>query len=325
MSITHSPNTPSNLFGFAPGGPLPVDPIGSPGGRRIRTALFVDFDNLFSGLFRTKRDIAMAFAESPEVWLEALTTYGLTGDHRDVLVRRAYLNPEGSIADSESGSNGRLWLSRFRSNLTRAGFEVVDCPPLCSSQKNAADIRMVLDVRDLLDMPVAYDEFVIASSDSDFTPLLNRLRALDRRTVIMTTDQTSRAYRSIAHQVLSGDDVAELAGMPPAAAEAEPAEATAARDEVIGLIRRTVTEDAGSVHLGSLGNAIREIVPKTIVDDTRWFGGGSLGGFIKSLPDGFAVDGHIVRHPSHAPDAADSADDADHEAAPADSADDAAA
>ncbi|HTO01142.1 MAG TPA: hypothetical protein VL068_10750, partial [Microthrixaceae bacterium] len=69
--------------GFVPAGPSVA---GSP--RRIRAALFVDFDNVFGGLFKADRDTAVAFGEKPELWLKRLETYGLSGTRRDLLVRR---------------------------------------------------------------------------------------------------------------------------------------------------------------------------------------------------------------------------------------------
>ena len=57
-----------------------------------------------------------------------------------------------------------------RHHFLRAGFEVVDCPPLTAQLKNSADIRMVMDVRDILTHDTYFDEFVILSADADFTP-----------------------------------------------------------------------------------------------------------------------------------------------------------
>ena len=99
---------------------------------------------------------------------------------------RAYLNPSGRVQDRKNGNEqGFLYLSRFRSNLVRAGFEVVDCPSV-ASKKNAADIRIVVDVMDVIGRPFRGEEIVIASGDSDFTPLLHKIRSADRRIVILT-------------------------------------------------------------------------------------------------------------------------------------------
>lgn len=183
-------------------------------GKRIRSALFVDFDNTFSSLLQIDRRAAFAFADDPVDWLDGLrSATGLEGTRRDLLVCRAYLNPAGWIIDPERGNDAkRVPLGRFRAPLTNAGFEVIDCPPLTAGQKNAADIRMVVDILDALTAPVTYDEFIVASSDADFTPLLQRLRAMDRRTVIMACGPSSSAYRNVADTILDAEAVVSLLG-----------------------------------------------------------------------------------------------------------------
>jgi uncharacterized LabA/DUF88 family protein len=76
---------------------------------------------------------------------------------------------------------------RFRPFFTRAAFRVVDCPPLTTRGKNSADIYMVLDILDALEHPTSFDEFILLSADADFTPVMLRLRAHDRRTVLLAT------------------------------------------------------------------------------------------------------------------------------------------
>ena len=178
---------------------------------RLRSALFFDFDNIFRGLVDRHRHVAYALAEDPERFLAALATLGLTEQRRAVLVQRAYMNPAGSIQDAEKGNaQGRLFFHRFRPNFTRAGFEVIDCPVLTAGQKNAADIRMVIDLMQLLSTTTAYDEFIIASADADFTPLLQLLRAQDRRTAVISAGPTAPAYRSIANVYVDAEDLVDL-------------------------------------------------------------------------------------------------------------------
>lgn len=168
--------------------------------QRITSALFLDFDNIFSGLLDLDREAALALAEHPDELIHELTTHGMhDGVRRDLLVRRAYLNPTGIVRDKELGNDqGILYLNRFRPHLVRAGFEVIDCPALTMRQKNAADIRIVIDVLGALESPVRYDEIIVASSDSDFTPLLLKLRANDRRTTIITAGTLAPAYQAVA-------------------------------------------------------------------------------------------------------------------------------
>ena len=171
---------------------------------RIKSALFLDFDSIFGGLHSQDPQSAYDFAENSKEWLAALCAYGLPEDaRRDLLIRRAYLNPYGVVKDKERGnSKGRILFLHFGPILIRAGFEVVNCFPLTKQQKNAADIRIVIDVLQSLNQTTLYDEFIIASSDSDFLPLLQCLRTHDRRTMIISSGQTVQAYRNASNDFI---------------------------------------------------------------------------------------------------------------------------
>ncbi|WP_225753915.1 NYN domain-containing protein [Actinotalea sp. Marseille-Q4924] len=166
--------------------------------RRLRCALFVDFDNVYIGLQRLDPTAAEAFATHPGHWLSGLES-GTDDDGdftRRFLVRACYLNP--SV------------FSQFRPNFTRAGFSVVDCPSLTQQGKSSADINLVLDAVDALAAPTFYDEFVIVSADADFTPLAHRFRAADRRVTIITASPAASAYRAVADTVITADALTEL-------------------------------------------------------------------------------------------------------------------
>ncbi|WP_308121873.1 NYN domain-containing protein, partial [Actinotalea ferrariae] len=178
-------------------------------GRRLRCALFVDFDNVYLGLRRLDPAAAEAFAGSPGHWLRALESGSdVDGDFsRRFLIRACYLNPSA--------------FSQFRPNFTRAGFSVVDCPSLTQQGKSSADINLVLDAVDALAASTHYDEFVILSADADFTPLALRCRAADRRVTIITAGPAASAYRAVADTVVTADELAELVRHPDSAADAD--------------------------------------------------------------------------------------------------------
>lgn len=187
----------------------------------LRAALLLDFDNVVSGLVQGAGvEVALRFASEPESWLPWLSA----GTARRWLVRRCYMNPAGYI---EEGSY-RHFYSRFRPALMGAGFEVQDCPRL-TRFKNAADLRIVIDAMDLLTAPVFYDEFTLLSSDSDFVPLLLRLRAADRRTRLLAHPAVGRAVRGATDSVVGLDELAQTLGWQGRegfnAGEDEPAEA----------------------------------------------------------------------------------------------------
>jgi len=160
----------------------------------VRAALYVDFDNVYSGLVEHDLVAARTFAEEPAVWVKRLEA-DLGSPHWTH--KRCYLNVGGSARNPRTGEP-RIPFLPYRRPFADAGFEVIDCPPLTPQRKNAADIRLTVDVMDTLHGPVHVDDFVIASSDSDFTPLLLRLRAADRTTTLVSTFDPVPALTSVA-------------------------------------------------------------------------------------------------------------------------------
>lgn len=161
----------------------------------VRTALFVDFDNVYSNLKSLDPIAGEAFATEPERWLRWMqedmghVVQDVTEDAgREILVRACYLNP--------------AMYGRFRPFFMRAAFRVIDCPPMTTRGKNSADIYMVLDILDTLEHPTNFDEFILLSADADFTPVMLRLRAHDRRTVLLATGPSATALRSACDMVL---------------------------------------------------------------------------------------------------------------------------
>ncbi len=64
----------------------------------------------------------------------------------------------------------------FKATMHEASFELIDIPHVRQSGKNSADIRMVVDALDLCYTKSHVDTFVIISGDSDFSPLVSKLR-----------------------------------------------------------------------------------------------------------------------------------------------------
>jgi uncharacterized protein (TIGR00288 family) len=64
----------------------------------------------------------------------------------------------------------------FKSTMHEASFELIEIPHLRQSGKNSADIRLVVDALDLCYTKSHVDTFVIISGDSDFSPLVSKLR-----------------------------------------------------------------------------------------------------------------------------------------------------
>lgn len=114
-------------------------------------ALFCDFENIALGV----RDANYARFEIEEI-LERLLVKG------NIVVKKAYCD----------------WARYrdFKSSMHEASFELIEIPHVRQSGKNSADIRMVVDALDLCYTKSHVDSFVIISGDSDFSPLVSKLR-----------------------------------------------------------------------------------------------------------------------------------------------------
>lgn len=244
--------------------------------RRLRCALFVDFDNVYIGLQRLDKAAADAFAVSPAHWLSALESGSdEDGDFtRRFLVRSCYLNPSA--------------FAQFRPNFTRAGFSVVDCPSLTQQGKSSADINLVLDAVDALAAHTRYDEFVIVSADADFTPLALRCRAADRRVTIVTAGPAASAYRAVADTVITADELVELVREPlPEEPEEESAPKNGSRrgSAPVSPARRAVLRVVRTadrpLHGGTVAEAAKRADPALAGSD--WAGAGGFFGWLAAV------------------------------------------
>ena len=181
------------------------------------SAVFVDYDNIYLSLRRKNEDAAKRFAKDAAAWLKAIelgtlitpTNSGTLDGPRRIVMNRCYGNP---VPRRNQGDNSTDMTSFpfVRHHFLRAGFEIVDCPPLTQQLKNSSDIRMVMDVRDYLHHDTYFDEFIILSGDADFTPVLHRLRAHARRTVIFANDYTAAPYTAISDGEIREADLIKL-------------------------------------------------------------------------------------------------------------------
>lgn len=238
-----------------------------------RSALFVDFDNIYIRLAEQDQGIANIFATQPQQWVgwleDSLPFYGASKPdfQRRILVRRCYLNPKS--------------FGKYRPYLIRAAFETVDCPVLTAGGKTSADVHMVLDILELLDHRVFFDEFIILSGDADFTPVLVKLRKCDRRTSVLAVGTSSPAYRAASDFVIDQDAFLEeaLGASEAAADEVKPTgvESTTLTEELLNkcseLIQDHVTRADGPVSMAILAARIRTACPQLSGD---WGGVGTF-------------------------------------------------
>jgi uncharacterized protein (TIGR00288 family) len=114
-------------------------------------ALFCDFENVALGV----RDAKYTAFDIQKV-LERLLLKG------NIVVKKAYCDWDR--------------YKEFKKPMHEAAFELIEIPHVRLSGKNSADIRMVVDALDLCYTKEHVDTFVIISGDSDFSPLVSKLR-----------------------------------------------------------------------------------------------------------------------------------------------------
>src|SRR5438309_7441518 len=115
----------------------------------------------------------------------------------------------------------------FKRGLHEAAFELIEIPHVRQSGKNSADIRMVVDALDLCYTKSHVDTFVIISGDSDFSPLVSKLRENAKKVIGVGVKQsTSDLFLNNCDDFIYYDD---LVRPEPVRARRSAAVATASR------------------------------------------------------------------------------------------------
>jgi uncharacterized LabA/DUF88 family protein len=142
---------------FNPDDPAPdaIDPLMTQTHDVTNMALFCDFENIALGVQDAKYDKF----DIGKV-LERLLLKG------SIVVKKAYCDWER--------------YKSFKAPMHEASFELIEIPHVRQSGKNSADIRMVVDALDLCYTKSHVETFVIISGDSDFSPLVSKLRENDK-------------------------------------------------------------------------------------------------------------------------------------------------
>jgi uncharacterized protein (TIGR00288 family) len=146
-------------------------------------ALFCDFENVALGV----RDARYAPFDIKKV-LERLLLKG------SIVVKKAYCDWER--------------YKEFKATMHEAAFELIEIPHVRQSGKNSADIRMVVDALDLCYTKAHMDTFVIISGDSDFSPLVSKLRENNKYVIgIGVKDSTSDLLSANCDEFIFYDDL----------------------------------------------------------------------------------------------------------------------
>jgi uncharacterized protein (TIGR00288 family) len=165
----------------------------------------------------------------------------------------------------------------FKRGLHEAAFELIEIPHVRQSGKNSADIRMVVDALDLCYTKGHVDTFVILSGDSDFSPLVSKLRE-NAKTVIGVgvKNSTSDLFINNCDEFIYYDDLVRkepskarrrTAARPPAAATTATTATTATSASAAAQAQSTDTapvESAGAENKGPDLHEALDLIVETL-------------------------------------------------------------
>ncbi len=118
----------------------------------------------------------------------------------------------------------------FKRDMHEAAFELIEIPHVRMSGKNSADIRMVVDALDLCYTKPHIDTFVIISGDSDFSPLISKLKENGKGVIgIGVRGSASSLLISNCDEFIFYEDIVQIKAVPKAAAK-KPAAAKPAKE-----------------------------------------------------------------------------------------------
>ena len=249
----------------------------------ISMALFCDFENVALGVRDVQHD-----KFDIKLVLERLLLKG------SIVVKKAYCDWER--------------YKGFKSTMHEANFELIEIPHVRQSGKNSADIRLVVDALDLCYTKSHVNTFVIISGDSDFSPLVSKLRENNKQVIGVGVKQsTSDLLTANCDEFIFYDDLVRESGRqssrrearPPAPATRKPAapgatpeetrrreEADARRTKGVDLALQTFEAlyaergDGGKIWASVLKEAIKRRKPDF---SESYYGFRSFGGLLEEM------------------------------------------
>lgn len=203
-------------------------------------AVFIDFENLAIGV----RDMKAAGKFQIELVLKRLLEKGR------IVYKRAYCDwrhYEDAIREFHS-----------------QGIELIDIPQTRMSGKNSADIRMVVDALDLCYSKSHIDTFALLSGDSDFSPLVSKLKENHRRVIgCGVKSSTSDLLIANCDEFIYYDDLVRVAkkpARPPKKDKTEEDKKQEAIDRVLEVVH-SIEADYDPLWGSTLKQAIRRVYP----------------------------------------------------------------
>ncbi len=199
--------------------------------------VYIDFDNLAVGA----RDAGLRL--NINLLLQRLLEKG------KIIVKKAYAD----------------W-SRYKdymAELHEAGIELIEIPAPRLSGKNSADIRLVVDAMELCHSKSHIDTFVIASGDSDFSPLVAKLRENNKSVVgVGMRNSTARLLICNCDEFIFYDDlIKQPAAQATAGLDTVPAEKRAIFDMLLSTTRALLREGRETLYSSLIKDAMKRKRP----------------------------------------------------------------
>jgi uncharacterized protein (TIGR00288 family) len=245
-----------------------MEPIMAASPQTIRSmALYCDFETLALGV----RDAKYDKFDIDKV-LERLLLKG------SIVVKKAYCD-----WDRYKG---------FKAAMHEAAFELIEIPHVRMSGKNSADIRMVVDALDLCYTKSHVDTFVIISGDSDFSPLVSKLRENNKVVIgVGVKNSTSDLLIANCDEFLYYDDLVRTAKKTPKAAKRDKGapevdKRQEAVDRVLEVVH-SVEQDYDPLWGSTLKQAIRRVYPGF---NEGYYGYGSFSDLLEDIKSKGLID-----------------------------------
>ncbi|MEB0134417.1 NYN domain-containing protein [Actimicrobium sp. CCC2.4] len=216
-------------------------------------ALFCDFENVALGV----RDAKYAAFDIRKV-LERLLLKG------NIVVKKAYCDWDR--------------YKDFKAAMHEAAFELIEIPHVRQSGKNSADIRMVVDALDLCYTKAHVDTFVILSGDSDFSPLVSKLRENNKRVIgVGVKDSTSDLLSANCDEFIFYDDLVQVVptrkkavAKKPAAVKGEGKSDGKNANREVRPVAAKSEEDKRAELLDFLTNTVEALIAERGSDEKIW-------------------------------------------------------
>ena len=222
----------------------------------FKLAVYFDFENLALGVKEARYP---SFEIGPI--LQRLVEKGR------IIVKRAYADWEG--------------YTDYKRPLHEAGVELIYVPKRRYSGKNSADIRMVVDAIDLCYSKDHVNFFVIASGDSDFTPLVTKLRENDKTVIgLGVKNSTSPLFVENCDEFIFYEDIVRLKQKRSTIDAKVPAKKAEAFQRIMDAIDALVRESKDVIWASMVKQTIKRKHPDF---DEGYYGYGSFSQLITDM------------------------------------------